>query len=578
MLGWMKQIKKSMIGKLVLSIMIIWIPVSAVVISGIATLSAHITKEAIENQTDKVKYYSAILNTDLERVMQSMEQLCANKTVVDFLNGWNGKVDYKTYLLYRGAYSTLKEYRNTSMYIDDIYVYIQHTGQLLSASRSVITEEDKFQEMLHEYRKDGTSFFSYEDDLYYLFRSSNGILCGMKVSLKDVRYTLRGYDTEGNYNYFFVEAKTFSLLGKQTSIAEMDRKVYNAVDWNGEKLQEAKIDGNRYLVYQIGRNANGFLILMYMNRSEAYAVLYALYWVWGMTTLLLLLVPVVLSMVIRKIIKSPIDKLQKAMEMVEHETYDYRLAINESKEFNYIFEQYNKMTQKVSNLIQEVLEKQVQVEQARYKQLQLQINPHFLFNSLYMGYRMAQAEDCEAVGDLCMYLGDYFAVLTYVANDNISVENELKFTTTYLKLNQMRFGEKLCWRLENEKETDDYRIPPLLLQPLIENAIFHGMEKCSHPCTIVVSLHWKNERLVFCVEDNADVITKEAIDALRQSIEQEKMPEKHFGLWNIQRRLKQLDRGNKGLKFVRDGEKFKVSFSVVATNVRSFSDGQTGVK
>ena len=95
------------------------------------------------------------------------------------------------------------------------------------------------------------------------------------------------------------------------------------------------------------------------------------------------------------------------MKLVEQEKYDYKLEMDESKEFNYVFARYNQMTEKVKNLIQEVLEKQLQVEQAKYKELQMQINPHFLFNSLYMGYHMAKSDDCEAVGDLCMYLGDY---------------------------------------------------------------------------------------------------------------------------------------------------------------------------
>ncbi|MDE7044952.1 MAG: histidine kinase, partial [Acetatifactor sp.] len=293
--------------------------------------------------------------------------------------------------------------------------------------------------MREDYLENGQNFFHYGDELCYLSQSSNEMITGIKVSLQDIRYTLRDYDSEGSYDYFFVNALTKELLDSEESISDIGREIYAGMDWDRKSAQEIKIGRQRYLVDRIGKDANGFLILIYMDKSEAYDNIYAMYKVWGGATLLLLLVPVVLGLRVRRIINRPMEKLQKAMQMVERENYSYLLAMDESREFNYVFAQYNQMTEKVRNLIQEVLEKQVQVEQARYKQLQTQINPHFLFNSLYMGYRLAQAENCEAVGDLCMYLGDYFSVLTFVSNESISMEYELKFVNTYLCLNQMRF-------------------------------------------------------------------------------------------------------------------------------------------
>ena len=411
----------------------------------------------------------------------------------------------------------------------------------------------------------GEHFFYYEDDLYYLSRSSNHIMTGIRVSLQEIRRTLKSFDSRNSYNYFFIHAESKELLEHPDKVDDKGKAIYEAIRWNGEKSQEIRAEGNHYLVYQIGRPSNGFLIMMYMNRTDVYSSIYALYWGWFILTLLLILIPVVFSMVIRNVIKRPMDKLQKAMEMVEQEKYDYRLETDESKEFNYVFVQYNRMTQKVRNLIKEVLEKQVQVEQARYKELQLQINPHFLFNSLYMGYRMAQSEDCEAVGDLCMYLGDYFSILTFVSNDDISVENEVKFATTYLQLNRMRFGEKLQFAVQVSEGIEDYRIPPLLLQPLIENAITHGMEKCTHPCKIEVQISKEGEQLGFKVADDSGVMTQDAITGIYEAIQQRKMPDKNFGLWNIQNRLKQLEGGNEGIRMEKTEEGiFEVSFHIRA--------------
>lgn len=555
-------IGKSLIGRLAISILAIWLPFSAVVIIGMAVLSSRITEDTINNQTDKVKYYSAIINADIARVIQSTNQLCVNKFIVDFTDTWKGTMESGFYRLYRDAYSTLKEYRDTSIYINDIFIYLPYAGEILSANQSVIAEDEIYRTMREDYLENGQNFFHYGDELCYLSQSSNEMITGIKVSLQDIRYTLRDYDSEGSYDYFFVNALTKELLDSEESISDIGREIYAGMDWDRKSAQEIKIGRQRYLVDRIGKDANGFLILIYMDKSEAYDNIYAMYKVWGGATLLLLLVPVVLGLRVRRIINRPMEKLQKAMQMVERENYSYLLAMDESREFNYVFAQYNQMTEKVRNLIQEVLEKQVQVEQARYKQLQTQINPHFLFNSLYMGYRLAQAENCEAVGDLCMYLGDYFSVLTFVSNESISMEYELKFVNTYLCLNQMRFGSRLSYEVEVQEGFEEDRLPPLLLQPLIDNSISHGLEKCSHSCMIRVTVRKIGNRLCFAVEDNSNVITQDTLDELGQMIDQEKMPEKNFGLWNIQSRLKTWEEGNQGIRMEKEGEIFRVSFSI----------------
>lgn len=172
---------------------------------------------------------------------------------------------------------------------------------------------------------------------------------------------------------------------------------------------------------------------------------------------------------------------------------------------------------------------------------------------------------------MCMYLGDYFSVLTFVSNESISMEYELKFVNTYLCLNRMRFGAKLSYEVEVQEGLEEDRLPPLLLQPLIENSISHGLEKCSHHCLIRVEIGKKEDRLHFAVEDDSNVMTQETMGELRQAINREKMPVKNFGLWNIQSRLKTWEEGNPGIRMEKKGKLFRVSFSIRVSG----ADGKT---
>lgn len=155
---WFYDVRKSLLGRLILSILIIWIPFTAFVLGGLVIVSRHLTKETINNQTDKVKYYSAIINADIERVMQSMYQLCGNKAIVEFTGNWKGQVDYPSFLAYLEAYNTIKEYRNISMYIDDVFVYLPDSNEVLSANYSIIPADDIFQTMKKDYLENEVSF------------------------------------------------------------------------------------------------------------------------------------------------------------------------------------------------------------------------------------------------------------------------------------------------------------------------------------------------------------------------------------------------------------------------------------
>ena len=208
-------------------------------------------------------------------------------------------------------------------------------------------------------------------------------------------------------------------------------------------------------------------------------------------------------------------------------------------------------------------EKQLQVELSKLKQLQAQINPHFLFNSFYMGYRMAKSGDSEKVAQLCLYLGDYFKVLTYVSNDYISLQEEMKFTETYLLLNQMRFEEKLFYEIDQEEGLNQEMIPPLLLQPIIENSIRHGVEKTSRACRIQITVVKKEEQLGFLVEDDCRAITPEQMERLKMTLDNPVCPNQSFGLWNIQQRLKAIHPQSGGLQLrITDDGCFQVGFLI----------------
>lgn len=554
-----KLYPKSVAIRLSLTVFALWIPFSVIVIGSLREVSMRQMDNTIRSQKENVFYFSAMINDDLDRVIQLLYILCGDADLQNFVNRRDDTFDYQDYLAYYDAYSKLKVYRQTSMYIDDIFIYLPATQELLTANYSVISMDDNYQAMLDNYLATEKSFFHKDDSMTYLLQGASGITCGITVSARHIRNTLRSYS---NYAFYLVESETGTMLD-ENSASELGRQIYHRTAGMDELPLEIGIGSSTYLLDRVRTPDNHFDIILYSDKDVIYENVYFIQRVWGSLSVLAVLIPLIIAWILRRMLSRPMNKLVAAMQKVEQEVYDYKLSEDESQEFNYVFRQYNSMAAKVENLIQEVYEKQLQVEQAKLKQLQAQINPHFLFNSFYIGYRMAKSGSSEKVAQLCLYLGDYFKVLARVSDDFISVQEEMRFTETYLLLNQMRFEEKLSYEIDREEGLEKEMIPPLLLQPIIENAIRHGVEKTSRMCMIRIRV-WREEgQLSFFVEDDSRNITQQRLEEIQKRLNSPVCPKQSFGLWNIQQRLKAIHPQAEGLKFHITGEGcFQVGFRI----------------
>lgn len=552
---------KSVTFRLFLWIFALWLPFSVVVIGSLWVISMKQLDNTIRNQKENISYFSAIVNDDLDRVTRLLYTLCGDADVQNFVSQRDDTFDYQDYLAYYDAYSKLKDYRQTSMYIDDIFILLPGTEELLTANYSIISMDDTYQRMIDSYLESKKSFFNNRDEMVYLLQGANGIMCGITVSVRHIKNTLRSY-SDNSYDFYLVDSESGEMLG-EGSASELGKQIFQRMRGKSELPEETKIGGQTYLLERVGTPNNHFDIILYSDKAEIYSDVQYIQRVWVFLTVMAVLLPLVIAWLLRRMLSRPMNKLVAAMQKVEQEVYNYKLPEDESQEFNYVFCQYNSMAAKVENLIQEVYEKQLQVEQAKLKQLQAQINPHFLFNSFYMGYRMAKSGDSEKVAQLCLYLGDYFKVLTYVSNDYISLQEEMRFTETYLLLNQMRFEEKLFYEIDQEEGLEQEMIPPLLLQPIIENSIRHGVEKTSRACRIRITVTKKEEQLCFLVEDDCRAITAEQMEKLKKTLDNPVCPSQSFGLWNIQQRLKAIHPQSEGLRLrISDDGCFQVGFLI----------------
>ncbi len=249
-----------------------------------------------------------------------------------------------------------------------------------------------------------------------------------------------------------------------------------------------------------------------------------------------------LSFFLSTLITRPVFKLIKAMR-------DTRLGIlkpienvsftMEIQELNY---SYNKMVDNINELIQLVYEKEVSRSHTELKALQAQINPHFLFNSLDVLHWSLLEKDEDQLADYVVAMSDLFRYTITGASKGgwVKLRDELEHVKRYLLIMKMRFEDRLVWEIESSPEFADVELPRLLLQPLVENAILHGVESKIEPGLVKLTVTRDGERIAIMVEDDGVGMDEEKLRTLLEGLDSGKVSsskDSGLGIANVQKRL-----------------------------------------
>lgn len=224
------------------------------------------------------------------------------------------------------------------------------------------------------------------------------------------------------------------------------------------------------------------------------------------------------------------------------------------------------MTSQIQHLKIDVYEEQLRTREAEFKQLQMQINPHFYLNSLNIIHSLASLQKHELVQQMAGHLADYFRFSLRAGKREIRLGEEMEHIRHYLEIQKLRFPNRLNYVLDIDPAISQYVLPPLTLQPFVENAIIHGFQRRSEPFVIEIEAKWAPQEdggasvaagtppargmLELCVRDNGVGFDPELLDRLQQGQYAENPDGQHIGIWNVAHRL-----------LVKHGDQAGISFS-----------------
>ena len=272
-----------------------------------------------------------------------------------------------------------------------------------------------------------------------------------------------------------------------------------------------------------------------------------------------LLLAFVLILIFSNAISKRIKKLSKDMHIVAMGNFDISPGIEGDDEIGQLSRDLNIMTNSIRELVQEVYITKAQKDQLaiRQKEIKLemlanQINPHFLFNALETIRMKAHCNGQEELAEIVKLLGRIMRKNLEIGSEMITVESEVDLVACYLEIQRFRYGERINYEIQfDSEEIKQYKILPLIIQPLVENAIVHGLESKEGKGKVSVHLCKINANLLITIEDDGEGMSPGKLEEILASLnETEDRPGKRIGLNNVHQRLKLFYGEEYGLRII----------------------------
>ena len=269
-------------------------------------------------------------------------------------------------------------------------------------------------------------------------------------------------------------------------------------------------------------------------------------------------------------IHTAIYSLEETVRRIAEGNFGDRVHGMNVTELKELGEQINQMADRLEMLIDQVRQKQDNLSKAELRTLQAQISPHFLYNTLDTIVWQAESGKGDEVVRLTRSLSDFFRISLSAGADWIPVTQELKHVSAYLSIQKTRYRDILDYEVEMPDGLEEIYMLKLLLQPLVENALYHGIKNKRGGGKITIRVSRQNRIMTFTVADTGKGMTPEQLRQVEEMLREETpttqaaLESGHtgFGLRNVDTRIRLYYRKQTGLNFQSGPEGTEVSFTI----------------
>ena len=368
------------------------------------------------------------------------------------------------------------------------------------------------------------------------------------VSVNLITDAVSGYSLEDDFRLFWImngrayELKDNSLLPVEIVLEGLE----DVTDSFGPDLLDTRTrvmrqNGITILVYPVGND--GLYLAQTLPSISVMTTVTSMYMPLLGALLMILLLGLVLGMLLRRMIAVPVQALQTQLSVIGQGDFTPNPAIEWDNELGDIGRGINSLTRSVTALMERRLEDERQKKDLEYRMLQNQINPHFIYNTLNSIKWMATIQHAPGIAEMTMALSRLLKSVSKGNERLVPLQEEFALLNDYFTIQQYRYGGTITMDvtyIEDERLCRDCMIPRFTLQPLVENAIFHGIEPkgCAGNIEIVILRDTTGDVLIDLKDDGVGMTAEQAAKALSEPGPEEAAAKfRHVGMWNVHRRL-----------------------------------------
>ncbi len=293
----------------------------------------------------------------------------------------------------------------------------------------------------------------------------------------------------------------FSTNGKESG-KKLTESFLTELKNNTGRMFEWTIDNQPTYIVQSGSTYSGWTVIAYIGAKEAFSELDKM----GNSTMIIVIFGIFAALLFSTFlswtISRPIRLLAKRLSRLNKGVLMPYQGKTSNKEVAILHESFNQMVEHLNQTIKDLSDKQISERQAQLVALKAQIRPHFLYNSLNTIYWSLINDDRAKEAQMVLTLSDLMRYSIQPGSEMVTVSEDVKQLQRFIEISKLRYGDKLQTEVEVDDDALELKMMKLLLQPIVENAITHGLEPVKGPWLIRIRIFRKDQLIHFVVEDN----------------------------------------------------------------------------
>lgn len=383
--------------------------------------------------------------------------------------------------------------------------------------------------------------------------SSTGQPCGIVVVEVRQSYLKQIFDKKlgESGTIFLMSARSNIALLPAAASDEMVSDAVNQIRWTDRKA--ATISLHDRVIFYVPLSLSEWTAIGVVMKQSLRGDSQEILTLFVITVLMTLLLTIFVSGSLADYELRPIRRIQTYIKDMENGEFGKPLPSMRSDEIGSLAENTQEMSGKIGELLETVKTEQKRMRTAEFKALQAQINPHFLYNSLDSINWLVRKGNTEKATEMISALTTFFRIGLSKGRDIITVREELEHVRSYLVIQKIRYENQFEYSFYVDPETENYFVPKLMLQPLVENALYHGIKLCDRKCILMIQVLSHGDRIEIEVLDNGAGMDAETLESVRKAVEHKgENRANSYGVVNVNDRIQILAGQEYGLRLTSE--------------------------